>query len=58
MAIVSVENNGASHIALVTPNKHVGALNLGIKLCTLFNTPLEFNNPMGLGMVIMEAAFW
>jgi hypothetical protein len=56
MAVVLVENNGASHIALVTPNKHVGALDLRIKLCTLLNTPLEFNNPMGLGMVTMGAA--
>jgi hypothetical protein len=56
MAIVLVENYGASHIVLVTPNKHVGALDLGIKLCTFLNTPLEFNTPMGLGMVTMGAA--
>jgi hypothetical protein len=30
MAIVSRENNGVSHIVLTTPNKLVGALDLGI----------------------------
>jgi hypothetical protein len=56
MAIVSIENNGASHIALVTLNKHVGALDLGIKKCTLLNTSLKFNIPMGLGMVTTGVA--
>ncbi len=28
MANVLIKNNGASHTTLVTPNKHVGALNL------------------------------
>jgi hypothetical protein len=34
----------------------VGALDLGIKQCTLLNTPLEFNTPMGLGMMTMGVA--
>ncbi len=44
------------HTLLWFPNKHVGALDLGIKQCTLLNTPLEFNTPMGLGMMTMGVA--
>jgi hypothetical protein len=51
MAIVLVENNVASHTTLATPNKPMGALDLGIKLGTLFDTPPKVNTPMGLKMV-------
>ncbi len=51
MANGSVENNGAWHIALATPIKLVGALNLGIKLGIFLDTPPKVDAPVGLGIM-------
>jgi hypothetical protein len=48
MTILLVKNSDASHIILATPNKHVGALDLGIELGGFFDTPLVVDTPMGL----------
>ncbi len=51
MANVLAKNSGAWHIVLATPIKLVGSLNLGIKLGIFFDTPLEVDTPMVLGML-------
>ncbi len=40
MTILLVKNNDVSHTILANPNKHVGALDLGIELGGFFDTPL------------------
>jgi len=51
MAILKIKNNVVSHTTLVAPNKTMGALNLGIKVGTFLDAPLEVNTPMGLRMM-------
>jgi hypothetical protein len=58
MTIVLAKNSDVSHIVLATPNKHVGALDLGIKPNGLFDTPLVFNTPMGLEMVSINTNYY
>ncbi len=54
MPNVIIEDNGARHIPLAAPIKLVGALDLGIKLGTLFNTPLKVDASMRLRMVFVN----
>jgi hypothetical protein len=41
MANVLTKNNGVWYTILIAPNKLVGVLDLGIKMCTFLGTFLE-----------------
>jgi len=54
MADVLKKMNNVWYIVLITPNKLIGALGLGIKLNTVHATFRRVNTPIGLGIMSMN----